>query len=75
MGIRGEKQSDGPAMDRSPHWGRERAVKKEVTEGFRDPTGQETPAEETMRVIRTAAETNMVSVVDDPEQRLWQTRS
>ena len=50
-------------MDRSPHWGRERAVKKEVTEGFRDPTGQETPAQETVSVIRTAAETNMADTV------------
>ena len=70
MGIRGEKQSDGPAMDRSPHWGRERAVKKEVTESFRNPPGKETPAEETVGVVRPAPETNMVSDVDDPEKRV-----
>ena len=58
------------AVDRSPHRNREGAVKEEVTEGFRNTTGQETPAEEAMGVVRSAAVTNMVSVVDDPEQRV-----
>ena len=64
------QEREGRAVDRSPHRNRERAVKEEVTEGLRNTAGKETAAEEAVSVPRPAAVTNMVSVVDYPEQRV-----
>ena len=66
----GQREGEGRAVDRSPNGGREGAVKQEMAESLRDPTRQEAVAEEAVGMGRTAAETKMVSVVDDPEQRV-----
>ena len=66
----GAEEGEGRAMDRSPDGGREGAVQQEMALSLGDPTRQETAAEEAVGVGGTAAETNMVSVVDDTEQRV-----
>ena len=63
----GAQERDGRALDSSPHRDRERAVKEEVAKSFRNPSGKEAPAEKTVGVVRPAPETDMVSVMDDPE--------
>ena len=64
------QEREGCTVDRSPHRNRERAVKEKVTEGLRNTAGKKTAAEEAVSMPRPAAVTNMVSVVDDPEQRV-----
>ena len=62
----GPFEGEGRAVDRGPNRGREGAIEQEMAESLWDPTGQEALAEEAVGVVRTAAETDMVSVVDDP---------
>ena len=63
----GAQEREGRALNSSPHRNRERAVKEEVAKSFRNPSGKEAPAEKTVGVVRPAPETDMVSVMDDPE--------
>ena len=65
---RGLEKGEYRAVDRSPDWGGKGAVQKEVSQGIRGLTREETATEEAVGVGGAAAVAYMVGVMQDAEE-------